>query len=243
MRRIYLVLSGFVPIVALTLALAGYAFGGLEAPLGVAPAAAGSISAATPDVDTPGNLLSYRTGVEPAMDGQVDAVWSQAPALAITMTHGLASTECAPDLLLRSLHTDTTVYFLAQWPGNPPPAEDSAIFNMLTVHWSIPQPDNGLQPFSCAVACHTGYANTVGRFVSTSTVTIPQGGRSTLPAGGGWQDGMWTLVWSRPLASPNPYDVQFTDQSRGYSFFVKVFQRVDGSADPISQQHLLVFQP
>jgi hypothetical protein len=236
--------SGMVLVAALTVALLiGRAAGALQDALVVAPAAAQSFRSAAQDGGAAHNLVSYHTDVTPATDGQVDDIWLQASPLALTMTRGLGSTHSAADVQMRSLHTETTVYFQAQWQGDPPPAEDNAIFNMLTVHWSIPQAAENLQPLSCAVACHTGYANGVGRFVSTSTVTIPQGDRGTLPAGGGWKDGVWTLVWSRPLISANPYDVQFTDLSHSYEFFVKVFERVDGRADPLSRTHLLVFKP
>jgi hypothetical protein len=191
--------------------------------------------------DTVGHLVSRRVASPPVIDGEVDAVWANSVPLRLPLTWGWGGTEHALDVELQALHTDEAVYFLAQWPGEPPSGEEDTVFNKLTVHWRIPEPAMGR--LDCNVACHTAFADGQGRFVYANAETIPQGGSEALPAAGGWRAGTWTLEWSRPLVNGNPFDLQFAELDRAYLFFVKVFERVEGRPDPVSERHLLVFQP
>ena len=113
--------------------------------------------------------------------------------------------------------------------------------NRLTVHWRIPEP--AARRVDCTVVCHTAFADGEGRFAYANAETIPQGGSGALPAAGNWDGKAWTLEWSRPLLSGNPYDLQFASLDQAYTFLVKVFERVEGRPDPVSARHLLVFQP
>jgi hypothetical protein len=149
--------------------------------------------------------------------------------------------EHALDVELRAVHTDEAVSFLAQWPGEPPSGKENTMANKLTLHWRIPEPE--AQVLDCSVVCHTAFAGGNGRFVYANTETIPQGGSGSLTAAGGWDAGTWTLEWSRPLASANPFDLQLDDRDRTYTFLVKVFERIEGRPDPVSERYLLVFQP
>ena len=189
-----------------------------------------------------GRLVSQRVTSPPAIDGQVDAVWATAEPLRLPLTWGLDGTEHAFDVELRALHTGEAVYFLAQWVGGPPSGEENTVFNKFTVHWRI-ESGEAVQGLDCTVACHTAFADGRGRVVYANAETIPQGGSEALPAAGGWRDGAWTLEWSRPLINGNPFDLQFADLDQNYLFFVKVFERVEGRPDPVSERHLLVFQP
>jgi hypothetical protein len=190
-------------------------------------------------VNAAGRLVSRRVASPPVIDGQVDAVWDTSVPLRLPLTWG--GTEHALDVELRALHTDEAVYFLAQWPGEQPFGEEDTVFNKLTVHWRIPEA--AASRLDCNVACHTAFADGRGRFVYANAETIPQGGSEALPTAGGWSAGTWTLEWSRPLLNGNPFDLQFADLDRAYLFFVKVFERVEGRPDPVSERHLLVFQP
>jgi hypothetical protein len=194
-------------------------------------------------VNTAGHLISRRVASPPVIDGQVDTVWETSVPLRLPLTWGWGGTEHALDVELRALYTYETVYFLAQWPGGPPSVEEDTVFNKFTVHWRIPQVEASAQRLDCTVACHTAFANGQGRFVYANAETIPQGGSETLPVAGGWRDGTWTLEWSRLLVNSNPFDLQFADLDQTYLFFVKVFERVEGRPDPVSERHLLVFQP
>ena len=175
-------------------------------------------------VNAVGHLVSRRVASPPAIDGQVDAVWTNSVPLRLPLTWGWGGTEHALDVELRALHTDEAVYFLAQWPGEPLPGEEDTVFNKLTVHWRIPEPAMGR--LDCNVACHTAFADGQGRFVYANAETIPQGGSEALPTAGGWNAGTWTLEWSRLLVNSNPFDLQFTDLDQTYGFLVKVFERV-----------------
>jgi hypothetical protein len=196
-------------------------------------------------------LLSVPANVPPAMDGFVEAMWAGAPALAVPLQYGLHGDEPAGMLELRSLYDDERVYFLARWPAATPggapdgaPAERS-YRNLLTVHWRLVDPglvsgeSTGSEGLACTVACHTATADGQGGLVGLRNETIPPGLDDDLPTGGGWVQGTWTVEWSRPRVSPSPYDQHMTDPAQGYRFFVKLFQGLEGRADPVSDLHEL----
>ena len=192
-------------------------------------------------VNTVGHLVSLRVASPPVIDGQVDAVWATSEPLRLPLTWGLDGTEHALDMKLQSLHTDEAVFFLAQWIGGPPSGDGDIIANQFTFHWRIPDAEE--RRLDCFVACHTAFFDGQGRFAYANAETIPHGGSEALPAAGGWHDGTWTLEWSRPLVNGNPFDLQFTDLDQPYVFLVKVFERLEGRPDPVSERHFLGFQP
>lgn len=49
------------------------------------------------------------------------------------------------------------------------------------------------------------------------------GDRGDLPAQARWENGVWTLEWSRKLQTGSPTDVQFADLGKPYAFGVAVF--------------------
>jgi hypothetical protein len=196
----------------------------------------------TPAAAAPGSLMVEQIPAAPIVDGQVDSVWASAVPLRVPLTWGIRGTEHAMDVELRALHTSEAIYFLVQWPDATPSIPGDATANMLTLHWSIDTPA-GIPPPACDVACHTVFTDAQGRLAYIHSQTIPSGIEDALPAGGGWKDGAWTLEWSRLLVNDNPYDLQFTNLSRGYPFFVKVFKRVEDRPDPVSAPYLLIFEP
>ena len=187
-----------------------------------------------------GRLVSQPAASLPAIDGHVDEDWAATEPLRLPLTWGIEGTEHALDVVLRALHTDREIAFLAQWTGEPPSGEANTVFNKLTLHWRIPEP--AAQHLDCTVVCHTAFADGNGLFVYANAETIPHGGSEILPAAGRWESGTWTLEWSRPLLSDNPFDLQFDDLDREYSFLVKVFENVEGRPDPVSDRHPLVFR-
>ena len=176
-----------------------------------------------------------------SIDGQVETVWATAEPLLVPLTWGLDGMEHALDVELRTLYTDKEVYFLARWSGVPQFGEANTVYNKLTLHWRIPEP--AAQALDCTISCHTVFTDGSGRLVYANAETIPQGGSEALPAAGGWDSGAWTLEWGRFLLSDNPFDLQFDDRDRAYSFLVKIFERVEDRPDPVSERCLLVFQP
>lgn len=190
-------------------------------------------------------LLSVFAVSPPVMDGSVEAVWQQAPLLAAPLHYGLHGVEPAGTLELRSLYDDGRVYFLARWPASVPGGEPDAWRNLLTVHWRLADPDlvsgqaSGSDGLACTVACHTATADGQGHLAGMRIETIPPGLDVDLPFAGGWSEGMWTLEWSRQRPSDSPYDQPMTDRTQGYRFFVKLFQGVEGHADPVSDLHEL----
>ncbi len=49
------------------------------------------------------------------------------------------------------------------------------------------------------------------------------GDRGDIPAQAIWENGVWTLEWSRKLKTGSPTDVQFDDPAKKYAFGVAVF--------------------
>jgi len=194
----------------------------------------------------PEQLVSQHTSRAPAIDGQVEALWESAQPLRVPLTWGAEGTEHALDVELRALHDEQALYLLAQWAGAPPSGDLDTVYNQFTVHWRIPEPD--AEHMDCDVACHTVFADGQGRVAYANAETIPVGSSETLQVAGGYQAGgsdagTWTLEWSRPLVSGNPFDLQMNDRTRAYVFRVKVFARIEGRPDPISKPHQLVFGP
>jgi len=186
-------------------------------------------------------LLSPRVDVAPVVDGRMEAVWTAAEPLRIPLTWGQESTEHALDVELRALHTAEELYLLAKWAGAPPSGEQDTVFNKLTLHWRIP--DSAAQKLACDVVCHTAFADGEGSIVYANAETIPQGGNEGLSAAGGWDAGWWTFEWARPLVSANPYDLQLAEADQEIDFMVKIFERVEGRPDPISDLHVFVLKP
>jgi hypothetical protein len=189
----------------------------------------------------PEHLISRYVDSPPVIDGRVDAVWQAARPKQVRLTWGTHSTELAFEVGLQSVHTDDAVHFLAKWPGSTPTGEENVISNRFTLHWRIPESEALSR--DCDVSCHTAHADGNGRFAYANAETIPQGGNEALPVAGGWENGLWTLEWSSPLISSNPFDLQFGELDGEFPFFVKVFERVEGRADPVSDRHFLVFEP
>ena len=190
-------------------------------------------------------LLSPPAESPPAMDGVVEEVWEQAPALTAPLHHGLHGVEPAGEIELRSLHDAERVYFLARWASDTPGGESGVWRNFLTVHWRLSDAglvsgeSTGSDGLACTVACHTATADGGGELIGIRNETIPPGLGDDLPAGGGWTEGLWTVEWSRPRISPSPYDQHMTDAAQGYRFFVKLFLGQEGQADPVSDVHEL----
>jgi hypothetical protein len=233
-----LVLLAAVPL--LTLAAGG----------GEPPSVSPPTSRLDPDLGVPIGepLRSVSTGASPAMDGDIEATWEQAPALTVPMHDGLHGSERAAALELRSLYDDERVYFLAQWPAVTPGGELDVWRNLLTIHWrlvdsgQVSGQSTGSDGLACTVGCHTVTADGRGRLIGIRNETIPPGLADDLPSGGGWSGGKWTLEWSRLRLSESPYDQQMTDLALGYRFFVKRFLGLDGHPDPVSDVHELRFE-
>jgi hypothetical protein len=190
--------------------------------------------------------VAQRVAKGPDVANEFDPAWEQAQPLRMPLLWGSHGTEPALDVELSALYTDDALYLRARWPGAPPIAAPAGVAettaNRLTVHWRIPQTPSAPPP-ACDVACHTAHTDDAGRLAYVHTETIPAGGNPALAAAGGWHDGVWTLVWSRPRVSRNPYDLQLTVPTQSYPFFVKVFLDEVGRPDAVSKVHQLVFRP
>jgi len=201
---------------------------------------------AAPTLSTVAGLRARRVSDLPTIDGQLDAVWATAQPLRLTLRKRGTDGERTSDTMnmeLRAVHDQEAIYFAAQWTGGAPSGDEGVIGNKLTVHWRIPETEAARRRLDCNVVCHTAFADDRGRLAYANAETIPSGGSETLSAAGGWQAGIWTIEWGRPLLSANPYDLQFQDLERSYLFFVKLFGEGAGHPDFVSDRNHLVFQP
>lgn len=191
-----------------------------------------------------GQLVARRVTRGPELAGELDPMWAQAQSLRLPLSLGSGGTDRHGEVQLRALYTADDLYLLAHWleaaSEQPPPDAAQTTENKLTVHWRIVQ-EMGTPP-ACEVACHTAHTDGAGRLAYIHAETIPPGSQPALHAAGGWHDGAWTLVWSRPLINDNLYDLQFSDLDRPYPFFVKLFRGEEGRTDDVSALHELVFE-
>ena len=190
-------------------------------------------------------LLSVATNTPPTMDGVMEDAWEQAQPATLPLHYGLHGREPAGSIEVRSLHDDERVYFLARWPSETPGGEPGVWRNLLTIHWRLVDPglvsgaSTGSEGLACTVACHTATTDGQGNLVGIRGETIPPGIDDDLPSGGGWAQGEWLVEWSRPRISESPYDQNLVDPEQSYRLFVKLFQGIEGHADPVSDVHEL----
>lgn len=230
-------------LVSSILALAAALAACVPLPAGDAPMPPSPAGTVAPGERT-GQLTARPAARAPELANARDPVWAAAQPVHVALnSNGRAGQPEAVEL--RALYTADSLYLWVRWPEDMPAARAADAHltteNKLTVHWRIiPQTST---PPACEVACHTAHTDGAGRLAYIHAETIPPGSTPALHAAGGWQEGAWTLVWRRPLLSPNPYDLQFTDLSRAYPFFVKVFLDEAGRPDAVSALYELVFEP
>ena len=187
-------------------------------------------------------VISQQVDRAPIVDGETDPVWDVAPVARIPLTRDAPSQGQVLEVKLRSLHVDGAVYFFALWKEDHPAYCGGNIRNRFVLHFDQQEPWPGARDLACLVACHTAFSDGSGKLAHVIAETIPQGATDPLLAAGGWSSGEWHLEWSRPLANDNLFDVQFKDLDAAYPFFVKVFEWVEGQADPVSGDCALVFR-
>jgi hypothetical protein len=192
---------------------------------------------------TESQLIAQQVSRPPIVDGEMDPIWNSAPLARIPLTRRESSRSASLEVELRSLYAGGTVYFLAAWEEVYPSFGDgSSIRNRFVLHFDQDEPWPGAREVTCLVACHTAFSDASGEVAHVIAETIPQGASNPLPAAGGWSGGEWHLEWSRPLVNDNLFDVQFQDLDASYPFFVKVFEWMEGQADPVSGDYVLVFR-
>jgi hypothetical protein len=76
-----------------------------------------------------------------------------------------------------------------------------------------------------------------GEMLPQYRAMVPTGSRADIRAKGGWQHGIWTIEWSRALATANPDDVQF-DLAKQYRFGVSRYEIAARELDPSLSQPL-----
>ena len=82
----------------------------------------------------------------------------------------------------------------------------------------------------------------VGQEVAGIIIAPFTGDRGDISARANWNNGMWTLEFSRKLKTGGQYDVQFDDLSKQYAFGVAVFDNAQVRHAFATQPNKLVFQ-
>lgn len=213
------------------------------APLLVTCLWAGATSPTRVPVNEPTVLTARCVASVPTLDGALEPVWSEAEPTVLDLMYGRHSVIPVATAEMRALYTADTLYLAVSWPQAEPPGPDGTAQNKLIVHFEVPAPWQGAADVMCLTACHTAYIDAGSQASYLTAETIPPGMALPLPVGGGWQGGQWAFEWGRPLVSENPYDVQFTDLSAEYTFFVKIVEGQPAQPDPVSGDILLRFGP
>jgi len=186
-------------------------------------------------------FVAQKVTCAPTVDGELEPVWKAAPLARIPLDRHSDPAGMALQVELRALYDEHTLFFFAAWEEDAPAFSGSNFRNRFVIHFDQEEPWPGARDFACLVACHTAFSDGSGGLAHMLAETIPQAASGPLPAAGGWSDGQWRLEWSRPLVNDNLFDVQFDDLDASYRFFVKVFEWVEGRADPVSEDLALVF--
>ena len=146
---------------------------------------------------------------------QLQRAWAAAPPLNLS----LAGTAGAPALAvqLRAVYSVSTIYLWLHWPNElSGPAMTGVRQQRATLTWRRATAIGG-----CAVVCHASFS-TGNRLDDLQVVALDVDDHSLHLLLGTWQDGWWTMGYSRPLTTSDPMDVQFGDLRRAYQFGVDV---------------------
>ena len=136
----------------------------------------------TPVPSLPANTVgAVKTDIAPTIDAEVDAAWSKAKPLAITVSGGQNLPNGSTTVELRALYTADTVYFLAQWADpaesvrrspwqkqadgtwkkisdpNDKGGDNNLVYeDKLAFIWNINDSIAGFNEQGCMVTCHVG---------------------------------------------------------------------------------------
>jgi hypothetical protein len=171
---------------------------------------------------TPGNnLVSKWVSTPPSVDGEIDPVWEETTPITIQVAGGanMGKTE----VTLKSLYTDDTIFFLAQWadptkslerfPWEKQPDgswkqlqtkkkehdENTYYEDKLSFIWNIDDSIKGFNQNGCFVTCHAGEA---GKAYGNKYTADPG------EMGDIWH---WKSVRTNPV---NQVDDQYLDSTR-----------------------------
>ena len=175
---------------------------------------------------TPGILEAVRVSASPAIDGQQEGLWSQAKPLRIQVSGGSNFSDGSTVIELRSVYTDDSVYFLAQWADStqslrrePWQKQANGSWKALTdpdccmgdnnlnyedklaILWNINDSIANFNQTGCYVTCHAGEA------------PKPYGNKYTSSPGEVGDIWEWGSVCTEPTGQ---LDDQFLDNTRHY---------------------------
>ena len=201
------------------LALAGVAVGLLIA-VGVvgvlhqrANASATAASALLVAAPLPAGVREAPTAAE------VEQAWQQATPLNVALAGGLVT-----GIQVSAVYSAQVVYFRLHWPEalNNVPAP-SVQQQQATMTWKRAEAIGG-----CAVVCHVSFS--AGKRIDNLQVVAPDVTAAPFTVIlDQWQDGWWTLGYSRPLVTADVEDIQFSDLRRTYPFGLDIAEGAGSS--------------
>ncbi len=162
--------------------------------------------------------LPATVGVAPTT-AEVVSAWQQAGPLNVPLAGGVATS-----IQVSAVYSAQAVYFRLHWPEalNNVPAP-TVQQQQATVTWKRNEAIGG-----CAVVCHVSFS--AGRWIDNMQVVAPDVTAAPFTVIlDQWQDGWWTLGYSRPLVTPDVEDIQFSDLRRAYPFGLDIAEGAGSS--------------
>ena len=147
---------------------------------------------------------STYTASPPGIDGQIDDVWANAQPLTVTIREALGGGD-PTEVVLRALHTDDSLYVLAQWPdATRSDMRDPYIWNDEKKEYERPTtPDDQFAlEFSLEGDLLVNMLPTEGAY--TADVWHWKAGRSNL---GGWVDDKRHIISQRRMEGAKQYSM------------------------------------
>jgi hypothetical protein len=182
------------------------------------------------------NWVAHPTTTLPPLIDPGDVRWDVTPPFYVPLhagSHGPLTEEVVE---LRALYDETTVAFRARWPEEAP-VQVMERFALIWHKDDLP----GQRGEDCGTACHVARSDSDGGIQTVVPAFVPAGREEPLPTQAVWQEGTWTLTWSRPLHSPEARDVQFIDLTQRYRVRAKVFLDLDHKPDLLTEDIYLIF--
>jgi|GEM_PF-2172092 len=180
--------------------------------------------------------LAQPVATLPPTIGTDDGRWQGAAPFYLPLHSGSHGPLTPEEIELRALYDESTIAFRARWRG----AATAQMNERFVLVWhkdSLP----GQRGQDCATACHVAQSNNKGDIQTIIPSFVPAGREESLPTQAVWRDGVWTLVWSRPLRSSEVRDIQFVDLSQRYRVRAKVFLDLNQKPDLLTEDTYLTF--
>jgi hypothetical protein len=165
-----------------------------------------------------------------------DARWRQATSAFFPLHEGSHGALTHEVVELRALYDTQRIAFRARW-REAQWATETPLFTLFWRKDGLPE-----QRGECHTACHHAFGDNRGGLKLVIASVVPAGREEPMAAQAQWRDGLWTLVWSRPLISNEATDVQFNDLTQHYPVRAKVWRNQVAAPAWVSERYALRFR-